>query len=274
MAATASLVQQRTTIPPQWRPEARERAENYAVGIDVGHTRIAAGVVHLRSGRILHQIHEPSPNRDGSVLRTCVELAEHLGTVHRVGYVGVAIPDEAGDDQTHTTDRWDWRDAGVAALFAAVAPATVQPAVHAAAFGEASTGAGRGLDCFIYVSIATTIKAVVVRHGMAWDSPLGTTLAFGVQSLTGSSGARVADAAIARLGEEIGRAVSLIEPDAVIVGGEFGLDPRLRRRWVDVMRESQCNRPAALVPVVEAEFKSEAPLVGAALAAGWLLDPA
>ena len=74
-----------------------------------------------------------------------------------------------------------------------------------------------------------------------------------------------------RLGEEIGRVVNLIDPDAVVVGGALGLDPRHRRQWLDVMRQSERHRPASFVPVIEAQFKTDAELVGAALASGSLV---
>jgi predicted NBD/HSP70 family sugar kinase len=73
------------------------------------------------------------------------------------------------------------------------------------------------------------------------------------------------------LGEEMARVVNLIDPDAVIVGGSLGLHPTYRRQWVDAMRSAVWYRPSSLVPVVPAELRTDAELVGAALAATRLL---
>ncbi len=77
--------------------------------------------------------------------------------------------------------------------------------------------------------------------------------------------------AATRLGEEMARVVNQIDPDAVIVGGPLGLEPTYRRQWVDAMRSLVWYRPSSLVPVVPAELRSDAELVGAALAATSML---
>jgi predicted NBD/HSP70 family sugar kinase len=69
----------------------------------------------------------------------------------------------------------------------------------------------------------------------------------------------------------MGRVVNMIDPDAVIVGGPLGLDPIYRRQWVEAMRSSVWYRPSSLVPVVPAQLRSDAELVGAALATTSLL---
>jgi predicted NBD/HSP70 family sugar kinase len=168
----------------------------------------------------------------------------------------------------------------------------VQSDVRAAAFAEAHVGAGEGLECFVYVLIAAGISAVIVRHGVPWAGRCGAALVVGVppveevagaHALAQLSGTTAADAldspacadavaaATVRLGEEMGRVVNLIDPDALIVGGPLGLDPTFRRRWVDAMRSSVWYRPSSLVPVVPAELRSDAELVGAALATRSLL---
>ena len=140
--------------------------------------------------------------------------------------------------------------------------------------------------------IAAGVSSVIVRHGIPWAGRCGAALVLGVppvedvagaQALARLSGTTAEEAlvepncaaavteAAGRLGGEIARVVNLIDPDAVIVGGPLGLNPSYRRQWVEAMRSSVWYRPSSLVPVVPAQLRSDAELVGAALATSSLL---
>jgi predicted NBD/HSP70 family sugar kinase len=110
------------------------------------------------------------------------------------------------------------------------------------------------------------VEDVAGAHALARLS--GTT----AQDALASPDCAAGVAAAARaLGEEMARVVNLIDPDAVIVGGPLGLEPGYRRQWVEAMRSSVWYRPSSLVPVVPAQLRSDADLVGAALATTSLL---
>ena len=210
--------------------------------------------------------------------------------MHHIGLAVPEIVDRSGAIQSCAS--WDWRGVDVASTLGSVAPTLVQSDVRAAAFAEAHVGAGEGLECFVYVLIAAGISAVIVRHGVPWAGRCGAALVLGVPPVEDVAGshalarlsgttaeealtstgcaAEVAEAATL-LGEEMGRVVNLIDPDAVIVGGPLGLDPAYRRQWVEAMRSSVWYRPSSLVPVVPAQLRSDAELVGAALATTSLL---
>ena len=265
----------------------------YAVGLNAAVETIAGGVVELDSGRVVRRIEEPSPHDDRDRLKVCVEIATELATSQRTHHVGLAVPeivDRNGVIQSNAN--WDWRGVDVAGRLGEVAPTLVQSDVRAAAFGEAHVGAGDALECFVYVLIDAGISAVIVRHGIPWAGRCGAALVLGVPpveevagahalaKLSGSTAevsidlARCAGAvseAARELGEEMARVVNLIDPDAVIVGGPLGLHPTYRRQWVDAMRSAVWYRPSSLVPVVPAELRTDAELVGAALAATRLL---
>lgn len=247
--------------------------DDRVIGIDVGMSTISAGVVDPRTGTVIARCREATPSGDGEVLRTCAALAGRLASQHPVWCIGLAVPatvDQHGVEQRPAT--WDWRSTDVQLAFADIAPTQVHSDVQAAAFGEAQAGAARGLDCFVYVTVGSRISAVVVRHGRPWGEQGGVAPVVRVPTaevVPSRTGLTVALAR--RLGEEIGRVVDLIEPDAVVVGGAVGLDPRARRQWVDVMRQCEWQRPASFVPVIEAQFKTDAELVGAALASDSLV---
>jgi glucokinase len=266
---------------------------DYAIGISAGSMEIVGGVVDLGTGSVVRRIEMASPDDGRIALDACLSVGTELASSQRVRRVGIAVPEivtRSGSIQSAAN--WDWRDVDVAGAFAGIAPTHVQSDVRAAAFGEARRGAGQGLECFVYITIGIGISAVIVRHGVPWDGRCGAALVLGVPPVEDVAGERalsmisdddVADAldpharvdmvarAATQLGEEIGRVVNLIDPDAVIVGGPLGFDLDYRRRWVAVMRRSVWHRPSSLVPVVSAELGRDAEVVGAALAAGALV---
>jgi glucokinase len=265
----------------------------YAIGINAAVLTIAGGVVELDTGRVVRRIELPTPSNEITILEVCHDIAAELASSQRVHHIGIAVPeivDRDGAIQSHAT--WDWLGVDVAAKLGVVAPTLVQSDVRAAAYAEAHVGEGEGLECFVYVMIAAGISAVIVRHGVPWAGRCGAALVLGVppvedvagaQALAQLSGTTAEDAlsspscagavaeAAGRLGGEMARVVNLIDPDAVIVGGPLGLDPTYRRQWVEAMRSAVWYRPSSLVPVVPAQLRSDAELVGAALATASLL---
>ena len=265
----------------------------YAIGLSAAVLAIAGGVVELDTGRVVRRIEVPTPSDEMTILEVCLDIAAELASSQRIHHIGIAVPeivDREGAIQSCAT--WDWLGVDVAARLASVAPTLVQSDVRAAAFAEAHVGAGDGLECFVYVMIAAGISSVIVRHGIPWAGRCGAALVLGVPPVEEVSGAqalaqvsgRTAEEALTapdcaaavseaagHLGREIARVVNLIDPDAVIVGGPLGLNPSYRRQWVEAMRASVWYRPSSLVPVVPAQLRSDAELVGAALATTSLL---
>jgi glucokinase len=260
----------------------------YAIGLNVAVLATVGGVVELDTGRVVRRIEVPTPSDATSTLEICQDIAGELASSQRVHHIGVAVPeivDRSGTIQSCAS--WDWRQVDVASALGAVAPTLVQSDVRAAAFAESHLGAGAGLECFAYVMIAAGISSVIVRHGVPWAGRCGAAMVVGVppvEEVAGSlalarlSGTTAEDAlnsaacadsvraAAGQLGEEMARVVNLIDPDAVVVGGPLGLNQTFRRMWVEAMRSSVWYRPSSLVPVVPAELRADAELVGAALA--------
>ena len=277
MAATVSISRRRVVNE---HDHGGHVGADRAIGIEVGLSVISAGVVDSRTGAVVARCHEATPNGDTEVLRTCAAIAGQLASMHSVGCVGLAVPEHVDrDGMVPSAVTSSWRSADVRLAFADIAPALVHSDVRAAAFCEAQAGAAHGLECFVYVTVSTEVSSVVVRHGRPWEDPSGDAPIIRVPpvGLVSGRSARVShdgpesivDAN--RLGEEVGRVVNLIEPDVVVVGGPLGLDPHHRQLWVSAMRQSEWHRPASCVPVIEAQFRADAVLVGAALASGSLV---
>ena len=145
----------------------------WAIGIDVGGTKIAAGLVALSSGRLLAQRLVPTGVTRGgvAVLADSIALVEELaGEARSLGGVSVGvgiavaeIVDPRGEIRSNHSIGWEGLSPRPA--FAHIAPVVVEADVRAAALGEARYGAGRPFGRWLYVSIGTGISACLVRDG-------------------------------------------------------------------------------------------------------------
>ncbi len=165
--------------PPPARPGGR-----YALGIDVGGTKVSGGIVDLDSGTIhgRRQIATGSDRGGAAVLADTVTLAlalkedaQRLGLpVARLG-VGVAeLVDLRGRVFSDHRIRWSGLDAGAA--FGAVLPTVLSADVRAAALAEARLGAGRGVRDFYFVTIGTGVAGVLVLDGVPYAGARGAAL--------------------------------------------------------------------------------------------------
>lgn len=256
------------------------------LGIDVGGTKIAAGIVDVATGAVREGRHWPTePDRGpDAVLAELAGCAEQFGP-DRIGIGVCELVDPAG--RTTSAYTLDWRDRDLADAFAV--PCTVESDVRAAALAEARFGAGRGYASFLYITISTGISHCLVLDGVPWPGARGNAIVTGnppvellasgrgLQEATGHARAhdvltdpdceptvRVAADALAGA---IAALVDALDPAALVVGGGLGLEPRYRWLWEPEMRARLYSRATATLPVVGATLGADAGLVGAALAA-------
>jgi len=146
----------------------------FAIGIDIGATKVLGGVVNVDTGTVLHSEEiAAQPQRDPvAVLDDVVGLAARIRAaaendslnVLALG-VGIAeIVDPSGNITTR--DTFDWLDLPVVARFAEIAsPVFVESDVRAAACAEARFGAGRDFGSFAYVTIGSGISSCLMIDG-------------------------------------------------------------------------------------------------------------
>lgn len=164
-------------------------AERYAIGVDVGGTKTAAGLVALPVGRVLARRLQSTDAHCGgrAVLEAVVAQLEALldeASQLRVqpSSIGVGVAELVGrDGRVLSSATIDWKDIDVAAEVQARTglPATVEADVRAAARGEAELGAGRGLTSFLYVTVGTGISGCLVVGGVPYTGARGLTGTFG-----------------------------------------------------------------------------------------------
>jgi glucokinase len=158
-----------------------------AIGVDVGGTKCAAGLVQLADGRILARRLQPTcPERGGAaVLDDVIALIESLQTEAnqlktRPTSVGIAVCELVSPDgQVLSEATVRWKDRQIADRLAAFyLPVVLDADVRAAARGEAHFGAGREFSSFLYVTVGTGISACLVLDKKPYAGARGLTGTF------------------------------------------------------------------------------------------------
>ena len=158
------------------------------LGIDVGGTKIAAGIVDPATGVIVcRETIATEPARGGAaILADTVDLARRLIEVagHGVARIGVGVPqlvDNAG--RIRSAYNFDWTDLPVRERLSALAPAAIESDVRAAARAEARFGAGQGRRVFAYATIGTGISYCLVIEGRPHAGANGFAIHFASSAL-------------------------------------------------------------------------------------------
>jgi glucokinase len=198
-----------------------------AIGIDIGGTKIAGGVVD-RTGRVHAELEEPTPPRSGAVVIAAllIDLVARLREDHDVAAIGVGAagvvrwPEGrvlwAPNNAYH-----DWairdeveRETGL--------PAVVDNDANVAGFAEARLG-DRPYDQMLFLTVGTGIGACVVLDGQIYRGPTGMAAELGHMivdplgprcgcGLHGCLEAVASGTALSRMGREAAAA----DPDGLI----------------------------------------------------------
>lgn len=143
----------------------------YAIGVDIGGTKIAAGVVD-EEGRILAKTRRATATSDSSsvdqgVIAVCLELAAQF----EIGAIGLVAPGFVSSDQRTVmfTPNLPWRDHplrdNVAAALGLSVPIVVENDANAAAWAEFRFGTGRDVQDMVLLTIGTGLGCGVVVDG-------------------------------------------------------------------------------------------------------------
>ena len=178
--------------PPRDQGLARNEV---AVGIDVGATKIAGGIVEFPAARILWQrTIATAPWRGAeAVLDDCLSLARELvelapalapGGLPAAG-VCLGVPENIDlEGRVTSTNTLAWRGVPVQELLGRVAPAVVESDVRAAALAEALWGAGRSARLFVYLTVGSGISHTLMIDGVAYAGATGNAITSASSPLT------------------------------------------------------------------------------------------
>lgn len=154
-----------------------------AVGLDVGGTKIAGGLVDA-SGEIVAKRKIPTkPELGGeSVLERASRMAEEVAAEASFSRrnllgVGVGLPELVDPSQSITSSHTiAWLGLPVRDSFSHLGSFRMDSDVRTAALAEAAFGAGRGFETFVYVTVGTGISSCLVQYGRPHSGARGNAL--------------------------------------------------------------------------------------------------
>lgn len=260
-----------------------------AVGIDVGGTKIAAGVVDTSSGEVLERRRIAThPERGGAaVLADCAALAAELGGGRLP--VGIALCELVDlDGRPSSGDTVDWRALDPEAEIGAPS-VVVESDVRAAALAEARFGAGVGVSPFVFVVVGTGASACLVLDGRPYAGGRGEALVLGAPPveavasgpalarvagleraedvLAAPSHAGVVDDAATALGSVLAVLANALDPALVVLGGGLGTAPGFREGVERELQERVAYPREPPLRLVASSLGADGGVVGAALVA-------
>lgn len=153
-----------------------------AVGVDLGGTKIAAGLVAC-DGTLLSSESEPTPGDVDKIPEVVGSLVERL--TRDLPAVGVGIGAAGFVDADRATVRFapniDWADEPLAARVKAIVdlPVVVENDANAAAWGEFRFGAGEDVDDILLVTLGTGVGGGIVHRGALFRGAFGVAAEIG-----------------------------------------------------------------------------------------------
>lgn len=161
------------------------RTGGVTIGVDIGGTKIAAGVVDI-NGNVLRATRRPTPRHDaGAVLAEVAAVVEELQSGVDGSIVGVGVGVAGGVDRHRATAYFApnlaWTQVPVQAVLqgATGLPVVVENDGAAAAWAEARFGAGVGIDHLVAVTVGTGIGGGIVIDGQVMRGAHGVAAEIG-----------------------------------------------------------------------------------------------
>jgi glucokinase len=157
------------------------------IGVDVGGTKIAAGVVD-DDGTVIETTRRDTPDTDDHATGAAiVELIRDLGARHEVGAVGIGLAGYIDRDRStvrfapNLSPNVQWLDVPLGKRLSAAVdrPVVVENDANAAAWGEFVFGAGRDTEDFLLVTVGTGVGGGLVSGGQLYRGAFGIAAEIG-----------------------------------------------------------------------------------------------
>jgi glucokinase len=153
------------------------------VGVDVGGTKVAAGVVD-ESGQLLTRTRRETPAADTAKVEDAIaDAVREVAASHEVGAIGLAAAGfvDALRSMVLFAPNLAWRDTPLRASLEQRLglPTVVENDANAAAWAEARFGAGRGEDHVVVLTVGTGIGGGIVLDGQLLRGRFGVAAEIG-----------------------------------------------------------------------------------------------
>ena len=198
-----------------------------AVGVDVGGTKIAAGVV-TPDGKILDEVRYPTPHSPGTLVETIARAISEVGDGPQVGGVCLAVPGLILAQANKVVFSPNLRAVEGIPLKDELEPKigmplTIENDGNAAAWGEFRFGVGSEADHLVFVALGTGIGGGVITQGILMRGAQGsggelghvTIQATGPRCACGNNGCLEALASGTAIGRRA-RELAVEQPDSAL----------------------------------------------------------
>lgn len=146
------------------------------VGVDIGGTKIAAGVVSV-DGRIVEKVRVDTPTDTDELAHAVIDMSKHLIGRHNVTAVGVAAAGFMDRDRTMILHAPNiaWRDEPLKATLEAGMgmPVIVENDANAAGWAEFQFGAGADIDDMVMLTMGTGVGGAIIARGVLYRGGFG-----------------------------------------------------------------------------------------------------
>lgn len=138
------------------------------VGIDIGGTKIAGGVVDA-DGTILEKLRVDTPVDTRALADAVIDMARHLSADREIAGVGVAAAGFISKDRSTVIHAPNiaWHDEPLRGTLqkGLSAPVTIENDANAAGWAEYRFGAGRGYSDMVMLTLGTGVGGAIVLDG-------------------------------------------------------------------------------------------------------------
>lgn len=158
-----------------------------SIGIDVGGTKIAGGVVD-ENGEILEMLRVPTPAQDSQAsIDASIQIVEDLKKRYDVEAVGIGAPGFINNDRSSVifAPNVNWVNEPVAEKVASAVdlPVVLENDANVAAWGEYKFGAAKGCNSMVIVTVGTGIGGGIILDGHLLRGSHGFAAEIGHMSL-------------------------------------------------------------------------------------------
>lgn len=160
----------------------------YCIGVDLGGTNIAAGLVDLETKSIAFKksikTNAPRPCKEiaEDIAGLCNDVCAPMGiALSDVAWVGVGVPAIIKDGTVVIAVNLEWYDEPLADILSDLTgrPTFVTNDANAAAYAEAKWGCGAGESSVIAVTLGTGVGGGIILNGKIWEGFNGSAAELG-----------------------------------------------------------------------------------------------
>ena len=150
----------------------------YCIGIDLGGTNIAVGLVDLDSKRIIEKksiktcAPRPAAQIAADMKRICIQLCDRARIrLHHLSWIGVATPGVVKNGVVVSAPNLGWTNVPLGEMMHSLTgrPTFVANDANAAAYAEAVWGCGVGEQSLVIVTLGTGVGGGIVIDGKIWE---------------------------------------------------------------------------------------------------------